>query len=146
MSKVEDASRCAFLFTNTSTTSADCPPIWKPKLPPLSPTNTGALQPLAVRQLATPKPNRPPTPSPACTTPGITAMQVASLSSDFGGERSGTDTSSARTSLARCARLLNLSSPLSCARAELVTSCDASARASTALTLRAAADAAMRQE
>ena len=34
----------------------DRPPIWSPKLPPVTRKNAGALQPLGVRQLATPRP------------------------------------------------------------------------------------------
>src|SRR5512146_1066575 len=105
--------RGAFSLTKMRTMSADCAPIWRPKLPPLSPTNAGQLQPVPVRQLTRPKPARPPMPSPARTTPGTTATQTACLNNAFGGERSGTDVSSDSTSPARLARS---ASSESCAR------------------------------
>src|SRR5689334_14243837 len=76
----------------------------------------------------------------------MTAMQVAELSSDLGGDRSGTDTSSDSTSLARCARLLNLSSSLSCARADIEKSGDAIAAITSVRATKATDRAAMRDD
>ena len=46
----------AWSFMNSITTSVKEAPIWKPTLPPPTATNIGALQPLAVRQVASPLP------------------------------------------------------------------------------------------
>ncbi len=43
-------------FMMSMTRSTACAPICRPKLPPLMVKNAGALQPLGVRQLATPRP------------------------------------------------------------------------------------------
>src|SRR5690348_6572719 len=108
--------RGAFLLRKTSTTSADCPPIWSPNVPPFRATNVGRLQPVGVRQLARPKPTLPPIASPTCTTSGSAATQVALFKSDWGGAWSGSRTSSATISPARVARSASFALGRDCAK------------------------------
>ncbi len=59
--------------------SAACPPIWSPKLPPVSVRNAGDDHPPAPRPLSTPRPRMPPTMNPALTVLGKIAMPLALL-------------------------------------------------------------------
>ena len=58
----------------TSTTSVDCTPTWKPKLPPVRLMKIGLLHaPVSLRTTSTPLPRRPPMPRPTLMTEGMTA-------------------------------------------------------------------------
>ena len=67
---------------NTSTTSADCTPAWKPTLPPVRVTNTGLDQAPSVPFTdIRPWPRRPPSTRPALIVSGTTRIARASSSS-----------------------------------------------------------------
>jgi hypothetical protein len=71
------------------TRSTDSTPICRPQLPPEIVTNAGALQALAVRQVATPLPPLPPKTKPPLTILGTTAMHFACSSTSSGIPLSG---------------------------------------------------------
>src|SRR3954462_2024942 len=64
-------------FITTMTRSMPSTPICNPQLPPPTEMNAGALQPEAVRQVATPRPCLPPNTNPALSMRGTTAMHFA---------------------------------------------------------------------
>src|ERR1700675_5151870 len=72
-----------------STTSTASTPICSPQLPPEIVMNAGALQPFAVRQVATPLPPLPPKIKPPLTMWGTTAMHFACSNTSSGIPLSG---------------------------------------------------------
>src|SRR5271157_1081883 len=72
-----------------STTSTASTPICKPQLPPEIVMNAGALQPSAVRQVATPLPPLAPKTNPPLTICGMTATHLACSSTSSGIPLSG---------------------------------------------------------
>src|ERR1700686_1714391 len=72
-----------------NTTSTASTPICSPQLPPEIVMNAGALQPFAVRQVATPLPPLPPKIKPPLTMWGTTAMHFACSNTSSGIPLSG---------------------------------------------------------
>src|SRR5229473_404049 len=72
-----------------NTTSTASTPICSPQLPPEIVMNAGALQPFAVRQVATPLPPLPPKTKPPLTMCGTTAMHSACSNTSSGIPLSG---------------------------------------------------------
>src|SRR5579864_8496265 len=72
-----------------STTSTASTPICRPQLPPEIVMNAGALQPFAVRQVATPLPPLPPNTKPPLTMCGTTAIHFACSNTSSGIPLSG---------------------------------------------------------
>src|SRR5713226_3242205 len=72
-----------------NTTSTASTPICSPQLPPEIVMNAGALQPFAVRQVATPLPPLPPKTKPPLTMCGTTAMHFACSNTSSGIPLSG---------------------------------------------------------
>src|SRR5580658_988575 len=72
------------MITSTAST-----PICRPQLPPEIVTNAGALQPSAVRQVATPLPPSAPNTNPPLTMCGITATHLACSNTSSGIPLSG---------------------------------------------------------
>ena len=87
-----------------STTSTASTPICRPQLPPEIVMNAGALQPSAVRQVATPLPPLPPNTKPPLTMCGTTAMHFACSSTSSGIPLSGIPIISCTTCLAASSR------------------------------------------
>src|SRR5579864_36111 len=71
------------------TRSTACMPICSPQFPPEIVMNAGALQPFAVRQVATPLPPLPPKIKPPLTMCGTTAMHFACSNTSSGIPLSG---------------------------------------------------------
>src|SRR5260370_5469620 len=87
-----------------STTSTASTPICSPQLPPEIVMNAGALQPFAVRQVATPLPPLPPKIKPPLTMWGTTAMHFACSNTSSGIPLSGITIISCNTLPAFCSR------------------------------------------
>src|SRR6185312_4394399 len=86
-----------FSFMTNITRSVACPPSWTPQLPPVMVIGAGALQPCAVRQVATPLPWFPPKPTAILTMDGTTATHSAESRTPFGIPLSGVPIISVRT-------------------------------------------------
>src|SRR5438270_8116087 len=89
--------------------STACPPICNPKLPPLMLKGAGAVQPSAVRQVATPLPYAPPIPRPPLSNEGTTATHLAELRISSGIPLSGVAMISFSTLAADSTRLAAVS-------------------------------------
>src|ERR1022692_3001730 len=87
-----------------STTSTASTPICRPQLPPEIVMNAGALQPLAVRQVATPLPPLAPKIKPPLTMCGITATHFACSNTSSGIPLSGIPIISCNTLVALSSR------------------------------------------
>src|SRR5580700_7077545 len=87
-----------------STTSTASTPICSPQLPPEIVMNAGALQPSAVRQVATPLPPLAPKTKPPFTMCGITATHFACSNTSSGIPLSGIPITSCNTVVALCSR------------------------------------------
>src|SRR5580700_7539097 len=87
-----------------STTSTASTPICSPQLPPEMVMNAGALQPFAVRQVATPLPPLPPKTKPPLTMCGITATHFACSNTSSGIPLSGIPMISCITEVALSSR------------------------------------------
>src|SRR5215469_9409829 len=94
------------------TRSTACPPICRPKLPPSMAKKAGALHPLGVRQLATPRPYRAPKTNPPFSMEGTTATHSAEPSTSWGMPVSGALWISSRTAAADRTRSTDLLSPV----------------------------------
>src|SRR6266699_645318 len=88
------------------TRSTACPPICNPQFPPEIVMNAGALQPFAVRQVATPLPPLPPNTKPPLTMCGTTATHFACSNTSTGIPLSGIPIISCNTCLALSSRLV----------------------------------------
>src|ERR1700687_2386918 len=86
------------------TTSTASTPICNPQLPPEIVMNAGALQPFAVRQVATPLPPLAPKTKPPLTMCGTTAMHLACSNTSSGIPLSGIPIISCITCLALSSR------------------------------------------
>src|ERR1700730_14081297 len=93
------------------TTSTASTPICNPQLPPEIGRNAGALQPFAVRQVATPLPPFAPKTKPPLTMCGTTAMHLACPNTSSGIPLSGIPTISCITSVALSSRSVASSRP-----------------------------------
>src|ERR1039458_3732433 len=87
-----------------NTTSTASTPICKPQLPPEMVMNAGALQPFAVRQVATPLPPLPPKTTPPLTMCGTTATHLACCNTSSGIPLSGIPIISCNTLVALSSR------------------------------------------
>src|SRR5579871_1809925 len=88
--KLLSSSFCIpFSFWMINTTSTASTPICRPQLPPEIVMNAGALQPFAVRQVATPLPPLPPKTKPPLTMCGMTATHFACSNTSSGIPLSG---------------------------------------------------------
>src|SRR5579859_3168627 len=86
------------------TTSTASTPICRPQLPPEIVMNAGALQPFAVRQVATPLPPSAPNTNPPLTICGITATHFACSNTSSGIPLSGIPIISCNTVVALSSR------------------------------------------
>src|SRR5581483_690801 len=86
------------------TRSTASTPICSPQFPPEIVMNAGALQPFAVRQVATPLPPLPPKMNPPLTMCGITATHLACSNTSSGIPLSGIPIISCNTLVAFCSR------------------------------------------
>src|ERR1039458_9848991 len=86
------------------TTSTASTPICNPQLPPEIVMNAGALQPFAVRQVATPLPPLAPKTKPPLTMCGTTVMHLACSNTSSGIPLSGIPIISCITCLAQSSR------------------------------------------
>src|SRR5579864_1353333 len=93
---------CSFMTSMTRSTPST--PICNPQLPPPTETNAGALQPSAVRQVATPRPCFPPKMKPPLIRSGTTRMHLALLSTSSGMPLSGVAMIACRTATDDCRR------------------------------------------
>jgi hypothetical protein len=91
-------------------TSVACPPIWRPKLPPVNVRNAGDDQPLGPRALRRPRPRTPPNTNPAFTVFGKIAIPAALPRMAFGIALSSADMISPNTVAPSRTRFASLSS------------------------------------
>src|SRR5512140_1248038 len=95
----------------TMTRSTASTPICSPQFPPEMVMNAGALQPFAVRQVATPLPPFPPNTKPPLTMCGTTAMHFACSNTSSGIPLSGIPIISCNTCLELSSRSVASSRP-----------------------------------
>src|SRR4051794_40733355 len=94
------------------TRSTPSTPICNPQLPPPTDTNAGALQPLAVRHEAIPRPCLPPKMNPPLIRSGTTTMHLALLNTSSGMPLSGVAIAACNTSTDDCSRAIESSRPV----------------------------------